>query len=111
MPEPVRRRGGVTGERWRARREVVWRRSLDALIVLPPGTEEPVTVCGRGWAVWESLRRSPMSFDDLVSEMAETFEADKGVVGRDLSELLDGLAAIGVVERIGPAGPVTAHGR
>ena len=109
MPEPLRRRRGVSGPAWRARREVHWRRSLDALIVLPPGAEEPVTVSGSGWAVWEALvRRSPLSLDDLASEMAATFSADMGVVRADLAELLARLAAIGVVEQIGPPAPVTA---
>lgn len=44
------------------------RRTLDALVVLPPGRRDAVVVSGAGPAVW-ALTRDPLSIDDLAASL------------------------------------------
>ena len=68
---------------WRRRDDVLWRRSLDAVILLPVGADEPITLPGTGAAVWDLLEE-PASLDELVATLAEAYEEDPAVVEHDV---------------------------
>jgi hypothetical protein len=44
------------------------RRTLDAVVVLPPGRGDPVTVSGAGPALW-ALLRDPCTLDELATSL------------------------------------------
>lgn len=88
-------------ERWRRADGVLWRRSLDTVIVLPPQLDEPLTLATTGPAVWDALG-SERPFDDLVEELARDHGAEPATVAPDVRALLEQLEAVGVVVRVQP---------
>lgn len=78
-------------------RDVLWRRSLDAVLILPTAGSEPLTLAGSGPELWELLE-VPMSMPDLASALAARHEADVEVVARDIEQVLEGLVNLGIVE-------------
>jgi hypothetical protein len=81
---------------WRRRDDVLWRRSLDAVILLPVGADDPRTLPGTGAIVWDLLEE-PTSLAELVATLAEAFEEDPAVVEHDVSALLAELEDLGAV--------------
>jgi hypothetical protein len=81
---------------WRRRDDVLWRRSLDAVILLPVGADDPLTMPGTGAAVWDLLEE-PASLAELVVILAEAFDADPAVVEHDVATLLAELEDLGAV--------------
>jgi hypothetical protein len=92
----------------RRRPDVLWRRSLDAIVLLPPASEEPVTLAGTGPAVWELLAEWRTEAD-LVAVLAAAFEVPAERVTADLSSLLTELRALGVVETAADSGGAGAE--
>jgi hypothetical protein len=91
----------VTVRRWHRHPHVLWRRSLDAILVLPRGSAEPVTLTGTGPEIWELLEE-PCSTDVMVAVLAERHAADPVVVTGDVTELLEELLQRGAVETLDP---------
>jgi hypothetical protein len=89
----------VSGPRVRRREDVLWRRSLDAVLLLPAGATEPVTLVGSGPAVWELLAE-PASVAELAQDLAARYATDTGTVEGDLVSLLDRLRELGVIEAV-----------
>jgi hypothetical protein len=89
------------GVRWRRSSPVLWRRTLDAVVVLRADDREadPTTISGGGAGVWELLTFAPTT-DELVAELADRFQADAEVVADDVVRLLAELADRGLVERV-----------
>jgi hypothetical protein len=87
----------VIGDRYRRRRDVLWRRSLDAVILVAGGRAEPMTLSGTGPEVW-TLLETPASVTDLADRLASCHKADRHVVEEDLNRVLERLLALGVVE-------------
>lgn len=85
--------------RWRRRADVLWRRSLDAVIFLPPGESEPLTVTATGPEVWDLLAE-PRSLEELAGTLAATHHADPSVVASDLAPVIEQLVALGVVDQV-----------
>ena len=83
---------------WRRRDDVLWRRSLDAVILLHVGADDPLTLPGTGAAVWDLLEE-PASLAELVALLAEAYEEDPAVVEHDVTTLLTDLEALGAVTR------------
>jgi hypothetical protein len=81
---------------WRRREDVLWRRSLDSVILLPVGVEDPVTLPGTGASVWDLLEE-PASLAELVAILADAYDADAGVVEHDVRALLAELESLGAV--------------
>jgi hypothetical protein len=82
---------------WRRREDVLWRRSLDAVILLPVGADDPVTLPGTGASVWDLLEE-PASLAELVTTLAEAYDhADPSAVEHDVSALLAELETLGAV--------------
>lgn len=86
----------MTAPTYRRRPDVPWRRSLDAVLCLPPGTSEPVTLAGSGPEVWDLLER-PCSLDELASELAQWHGIDADTVARDVRPVLERLAELRLV--------------
>ena len=84
------------GAVWRRRDDVLWRRSLDAVILLPVGVEDPVTLPGTGASVWDVLE-TPASLTELVEVLADAYDADPAVVEHDVRALLAELEELGAV--------------
>jgi Coenzyme PQQ synthesis protein D (PqqD) len=89
----------MTPPAYRRRSDVPWRRSLDAVLFLPPSASEPVTLAGTGPEVWDLLQ-DPHSLGALAAELATRHETDPEVVAGDVSPVLEELAALGVVEPV-----------
>jgi len=82
---------------WRRRDDVLWRRSLDAVILMPVGAEEPVTLPGTGAAVWDLLEE-PATLAELVAILADAYDdADPAAVDHDVRALLAELERLGAV--------------
>jgi len=86
----------VTPPSYRRSPEVPSRRSLDAVLCLPPGASEPVTLVGSGPEVWDLLER-PCSLDEMASELARWHRIDAEAVARDVGPLLERLAELRLV--------------
>lgn len=84
-------------ERWRRRPAVLWRRSLDAVLVLPPGADEPLTLAGTGAALWDLLEE-PASTDELVVALADGYGVELATVEVDLVPALAKLETLGAIE-------------
>ena len=95
-----RRRSGADSTRWRRRADAQWRRSLDAVVLLPADADEPVTLPGTGALVWDLLE-VPATLDELVETLAEVFGADPAVVARDVEALLVRLDDMVAIEACG----------
>lgn len=84
--------------RWRRCPEVLWRRSLEAVVLLPPGLAEPVTLAGSGPALWELLVE-PGTVAQLATVLARDHDADPATIESDIVPVIERLADIGAVER------------
>jgi hypothetical protein len=83
--------------RWRRRADVSWRRSLDAVVVLPATAEDPAVLPGTAAAVW-NLLAAPATLDELVAALLEVYGGDPAVIARDVDDLLDRLRTLAVIE-------------
>ena len=81
---------------WRRRSDVLCRRSLVAVILLPPGVDEPITLPGTGAAVWDLLEE-PATLAELVALLADVYDEDPTVVEHDVQTLLGELKGLGAV--------------
>lgn len=84
---------------WRRGVDVLWRRSLDAVVVLPPGTTEPLTLTQTGPELWDLLAEV-RSLDELAVALAAGHDAEEAVVVADIAPIIDQLVALSVVEQI-----------
>jgi hypothetical protein len=89
----------MTTTSYRRRAGVLWRRSLDAVLCLPPGATEPVTLAGTGPEIWDLLR-TPQSVAELAAELAPRHQTSPEVVARDVQPVLERLAALGLIQSV-----------
>lgn len=82
---------------FRRRPDVLWRRSLDAVIVLPVDADDPMTVAGTGVDVWELLD-TWRTVDGIGELLAARYDADPAVVGGDVAVLIGKLRDGGALE-------------
>jgi hypothetical protein len=78
---------------------VLWRRTLETIVLLPTGRDEPFALAGTGPEVW-GLLAEPRPFDDVVAVLAEVHGGDPEVVARDVEPLLVQLVELGAVARV-----------
>jgi hypothetical protein len=79
---------------------VLWRRAVDAVVLLPVGADDPVLLPGTGAAVWELLEQ-PATLDELLAALREVYgtdAADRASAAADVVALLDRLVGLGAVE-------------
>jgi hypothetical protein len=81
----------------------LWRRSLDAVVLLAPGAPDVVTLGGTGPVVWE-LMADWTGFAALVETLASRYGAPPAQVAADLEPVLADLDAIGAVETAAESG-------
>ena len=93
----------MSGPRFRRRPDVLWRRSLDAVVLLPAVAEEPVTLLGTGPELWELLAE-PRTLEDLAEVLAGLHGVDPAVVRADVAPVLADLVALVTVEEVADSG-------
>jgi hypothetical protein len=93
----------VTVARIRRRPDVLWRRSLDAVVLLPVRGDDVLTLAGSGPAVWELLAEW-RTVENLVEVLAAAYGASGELVAADLDPLLADLRASGVLEETAESG-------
>ncbi len=86
----------MTEARWHRRPHLLWRRSLDAVLVLAPGLDEPIALAGTGPELW-GLLAEPRTTDDLVSILAAAHDTEPAVVAADIVATLEQLERLGIV--------------
>ena len=84
---------------------MLWRRSLDAVVILPTGADDVVTLGGTSPAVWELLAEW-RTVDDLVSVLGAAFLASPEQVRTDLVPVIAELEALGAVETAADSGGI-----
>ena len=89
--------------RLRRRPDVLWRRSLDSVVLLPVRGGDVLTLAGTGPAVWELLAEW-RTLENLVEVLASAYGAPTEVVEADLTPLLADLRASGVLEETAESG-------
>lgn len=96
---------GVVGPRRYVRSErVLWRRTTDAVIVLPIDHGEFFDLTGTGVALWELLD-VPRTLDEAAAELLTRFEGSVAAVTADVAPVLDDLVrrrAVVLVGRVDP---------
>jgi hypothetical protein len=96
----------VSATRWCRRPDVLTRRSLDALLLLPVEGDDLVTLARTGPEVW-GLLAEPRTLDELAAILADRYGAPQAVVAADVQPILDALVEGGLVEVLDdpPQGP------
>jgi hypothetical protein len=91
---------GDTGTPSRLRRSqgVVWRRTMDGVVVLPAHAEEPIALLGPAASVWELLAQ-PLTAAELVAGLADHYGVAPEHVSGEISATLDGLLRRGALCR------------
>ena len=93
----------MTEPRLRRSPGVLWRRSLDAVVLVAPGSADLVTLVGTGPAVWELLA-DWRTLDDLAAILADAFGASSDQVRADLEPILSDLTAAGALQTAADSG-------
>lgn len=83
-------------QRWIRSPEVVWRTSLERIVLLPPGAHDPTVVTGPGAVVW-LLTEEPMTTEEIVSQLARVYRTPRQQIEDDVHRLLDDLEKRGAV--------------
>jgi hypothetical protein len=83
---------------WYRAERVLWRRTLDGVVVLPADGSEPVALHGPAAGIWELLAR-PMTEADLVATLATTYRVHEDDVAGDIGGALDVLLELGALCR------------
>jgi Coenzyme PQQ synthesis protein D (PqqD) len=98
---PRARNAGDRAEepRWRRRPDALWRRSLDAVIVLPLGADEPITLTGTGPALWELLSE-PCTVPQLAAVLSEAYHEAPATVEADVRPVVDELVRLEALESV-----------
>ena len=97
----------MTEPRFRRRVDVLWRRSLDTVVLLPAGlpfghgagVEQPIALGGSGPAVWDHLVEAHTA-EELVGALAAAYDADPTVLAPDVNVLLARLLEFGAIETV-----------
>jgi hypothetical protein len=84
--------------RYRPPRCVLWHRSLDNVLCLPPDTSEPDS--RRHWARGQDLLRLPHSLAEFAAELAPRHRTEAEVVADDVRPVPEELAALGLIEPV-----------
>ena len=80
------------------RGDVLWRHTLDGVLVRRRGVHQTVLLSGTGVALWEALS-GPLPAGELAARLATAHDADAATVADDLAPVLTELLASGVLAR------------
>jgi hypothetical protein len=78
---------------------VLWRRSLDTIVCLPPGEIEPVRLAGTGPEVWDLLQ-SPHTLGELAAALSARHGVDPDLVATDVRPVVERMAALGLIDAV-----------
>jgi Coenzyme PQQ synthesis protein D (PqqD) len=92
----------VTVPAFRRRADVLWRRSLDAVVVLPIDAEDPITVAGTGVDVWDLLD-TWRTVEGIAELLAPRYDTAPDVIAGDVAVLVGRLHDGGALD-------LAAHG-
>jgi hypothetical protein len=84
---------------WVRRTDVLWRRSLDAVVLLADGSDDPLVLAGSGPDVWELLAE-PRTLDDLGAVLAGRYDAAADVIREEVEPVLDQLVGANLLQKI-----------
>ncbi len=76
--------------RWQRSPHVLWRRSLDAVVLVAPGRDAPRVLTGLAPVVWELLAEE-RSVEAMVATLSDLSNAGVPAAGGDVGELLEQL--------------------
>ena len=82
---------------WRRRDDALWRRSVDAVVLLPAGAADPVVLPGTAAAVWDLLA-TPVTLADLVAALGAVYSAAPDTIAAEVAPLLARLADLAAIE-------------
>ena len=75
---------------------VLWRSTLDAVVLLPDGAEEPFALSGTGPEIWH-LFTEPRTAADVVAALADAHGATLDEVAADVEPLIARLVKMGAL--------------
>lgn len=81
------------------RADVLWRATLDGVVVRPLGATEVTKLAGSGIALWAALE-DPSPPDQVYRRLAASHDTTVEVIAADLAPVIDELIARGVLERV-----------
>ena len=81
------------------RADVLWRATIDGVLIRPLGAPALTKLAGTGRALWAVLDE-PAAFDEVCARLAADHDADVVAIAADLEPVIDDLVARGMVERI-----------
>jgi hypothetical protein len=81
------------------RADVLWRATLDGVLIRPLGADELTKLAGTGRALWAALDE-PATFDEVCERLAAGHDADAASIAADLRPVIDDLVERGVVESV-----------
>jgi len=84
--------------RWSRNPEVLWRRCGEKIVMLVPGSADPIVLEGSGERAWELLA-DPIDSEDLAVGLAELYDTDVRTVEQDLESFLGELETVGAAAR------------
>jgi Coenzyme PQQ synthesis protein D (PqqD) len=77
---------------------VVWRRTMDGVVVLPARSVEPIALLGPAANMWEMLAE-PLTAAELVAALADHYGVEPDRVTNEIRATLDGLLRRGALCR------------
>ncbi len=93
----------MTAARFRRRPDVLWRRSLDTVVLLPAAADDVVTLAGTGVDVWELLD-TWRTTEAIAQLLSARYGADPAVVEADVAGLVAELTGWGALESAADSG-------
>ena len=100
MTDPTDRTNDqVMSATWRRATDVLWRSSLDSVMILGRADTEPLVLAGTGGAVWDLLA-VPIRLADLATLLANRYGAPIDEIISDVAPVLVRLERSGAIERI-----------
>ena len=89
-------------ECWARADDVLWRATIDGVVVLVPSADEPVVLGGPAAAVWHLLEH-PTSLGVLCQRLTALYDVSASRIVADVAPLLDELDGRGVLRYSRPA--------
>ncbi len=81
------------------RADVLWRATLDAVLIRPLDGGDLTRLAGTGRALWAAIEE-PTTFADLCTTLAGVHDADATAIAIDVGPVIDDLIDRGVVESL-----------
>lgn len=83
---------------WTRADDVLWHHTVDTVLVLPDGRDEPLTIRGSGVEVWHRLGTAAR-LEELSDGLARIYDEPPDRIARDVLPFLEELERAGAVRR------------